>query len=101
MNDKLFTIFSLNFYDYLFDPYFINMCNTRKELNSLLDETVYYNLLLRKFSEKFVTKAKPIIISWKDCYSRIIKFELLVIKYNYDLWTENDYFKYWEHTFST
>ena len=98
MNDKLFTIFSLNFDNYLLDKYFINLCNTCKELNTLLDETMYHNLLVRKFSNKFVNKARPIIISWKDCYSRIITFELQVIKCKYNLWTENNYFQYWDHT---
>ena len=83
MHDKLFTIFTLNFYDYLFDKYFINLCNTCKELSNLLDETLYYNLLLRKFSKKFVLNARSIIISWKNCYSLIIQFELKVMKYNF------------------
>ena len=78
------TIFSLNFDNYLLDKYFINLCNTCKELNTLLDETMYHNLptillldkkcdTFRKSSKKLVRLLEKKKIIHYDVYS-VIKF---------------------------
>ena len=89
-------ITQINFYDYVNDKDYINLLSTNKEYYKLLDDNTYKLILYSKFSQNFVDKAKQIIISWKDCYKRIIRFEYLIVKYSCDLWCEDEYFEFWK-----
>lgn len=86
----------LNFYEFINDIDYINLLCTSKEYYKLLDENMYKAILYNKFSEKFINKAKTIILSWKDCYLRIKDFEFSVRKYSYDLWKEDEYIAFWK-----
>ena len=88
-------IFTLNFYNYLNDNY-INLLCINKHYYKLLDDNIYKLILSKKFSNNFIDKVKLIIITWKDCYIRIKKFEYLTLKYSYNIWSEEDYFCYWK-----
>jgi len=89
-------ITQINFYNYVNDEDYINLLSTNKEYYKLLNDDSYRLILKKKFSKKFVDKAKQIIISWKDCYFRIKRFEDLIVKYSCDLWCEDDYFAFWK-----
>lgn len=90
-------ITQVDFYNYVNDEDYINLLSTNKEYHELLlDDNTYKLILYSKFSKKFVDKAKQIIISWKDCYKRIKRFEDLIVKYSCDLWCEDDYFAFWK-----
>ena len=90
-------IIQVDFYNYINDEDYINLLSTNKEYNKLLlDDNTYKLILYSKFSKNFVDKAKQIIISWKDCYKKIKRFEHLSIKYSYDLWLEEEYFAFWK-----
>lgn len=86
----------LNFYEYINDIDYINLLRTSKQYYNLLDDNMYRAILYNKFSEKFINKAKSIIISWKDCYLRVKDFEVSVTKYSYDLWKEDEYIAFWK-----
>ena len=90
-------ITQIDFYNYINDIDYINLLSTNKDYYKLLlDDNTYRLILYSKFSEKFVDNAKQIIISWKDCYKKIKRFEYLIIKYSHDLWCEEDYFAFWK-----
>lgn len=90
-------ITQVDFYNYVNDKDYINLLSTNNEYHKiLLDDNTYKLILYSKFSKEFVDKAKHIIISWKDCYIRIKRFENLTIKYSCDLWLEEEYFAYWK-----
>ena len=90
-------IIQVDFYNYINDEDYINLLSTNKEYNKLLlDDNTYKLILYSKFSKNFVDKVKKIIISWKDCYKRIKRFEDLIVKYSYDLWCEEEYFAFWK-----
>ena len=80
--------------------YYNMLCNqseTKQVYHKLLlDDNTYKLILYSKFSKKFVDKAKQIIISWKDCYRRIKRFEDLIVKYSCDLWCEEEFFAFWK-----
>ena len=82
--------------EYLDENYFINLSLLSKEINRLFDNNLYKILLIKKFSSNFINNAKSIIISWKDCYNRIKKFEKILNNNNYKLWNENDYIGFWK-----
>lgn len=90
-------IIQIDFYNYVNDEDYINLISINKEYyNLLLDDNTYKLILCSKFSKNFVDKAKQIIISWKDCYKRIKRFENLIVKYSCDLWCEEEYFAFWK-----
>jgi hypothetical protein len=90
-------ITQVDFYNYVNDEDYINLLSTNKDYHKLLlDDNTYRLILYSKFSYNFVDKAKQIIISWKDCYKRIKRFEDLAIKYSTNLWCEEDYFAFWK-----
>ena len=97
INETMYFIINLNFYQYLNDSDYINLLCTNKLYNTLLNDITYKYILYHKFSKNFINKAKTIIISWKDCYLRIKYFEELIVKYSYDLWIEDEYFAYWNY----
>jgi hypothetical protein len=87
----------IDFYNYVNDKDYINILCTNKEYNKLLlDDNTYRLILYSKFSKKFVNEAKKIIISWKDCYFKIKRFEYLTIKYSANLLYEEEYFSFWK-----
>lgn len=90
-------IVSLNLYNYLKDDDYLSLFKTRKEFYSLLDDNIYRILLTNKFSVDFVKDVRPIIISWKDCYTRIKIFESTIDKMYYPRWNHNDYNLYWNY----
>ena len=92
----LIYLFNLNIYNYLFEDY-INFCLINKKYYINLTEKFFKWILQKKFSIKFTLIVSSQIISWKDCYFRIINFEKHIIKYNIPLWTQDDYFKYWRY----
>ena len=89
-------IITLNFYNYLNDIDYLNLLITNKQYYYLLNEDIYKNIIQKKFSIEFIDKVRNLIYSWKDCYIRIRRFEQLMLKYNNDLWYEQQYFNYWE-----
>ena len=90
-------ITQIDFYNYVNDVDYINLLSINKEYYKLLlDDNIYKLILYSKFSKKFIDNAKEIIISWKDCYLRIKKFEDLIVNYSYDLWCEEEYFAFWK-----
>ena len=90
-------ITQVDFYNYVSDEDYINLLSTNKDYHKLLlDDNTYRLILYSKFSKNFVDKAKQIIISWKDCYKRIKRYEDLIVKYSCDLWCEEEYFAFWK-----
>jgi len=90
-------ITQVDFYNYVNDEYYINLLSINKEYHKLLlDDNTYRLILYSKFSKNFVDNAKQIIISWKDCYKRIKRFEDSVVKYSCDLWCEEEYIAFWK-----
>ena len=90
-------IISLNLYNYLKDDDYLSLFKTRKEFYSLLDDNIYRILLINKFSVDFVKDVRPIIISWKDCYTRIKIFENTLDKMDCPQWNHYDYNVYWNY----
>ena len=90
-------IISLNFYNYLKEDDYLSLFKTRKEFYSLLDDNIYRILLINKFSTDFVKDVRPIIISWKDCYTRIKIFENTLDKMDCPRWNYCDYNVYWNY----
>lgn len=93
----IYNIISLNFYNYLKDDDYFSLFKTRKEFYSLLDDNIYRILLINKFSTDFVKDVRPIIISWKDCYTRIKIFENTLDKMDCPRWNHYDYNVYWNY----
>ena len=91
-------IIQLNFYEYLNYLDYFKLLRTSKIFyydNSYKSDNIYKYYLENKFSKQFVINAKPIIISYFDCFIRINNFEKIIKSLNYDLWDENVYFAFW------
>tara|TARA_B110001450_G_scaffold221352_1_gene217341 strand:- start:19371 stop:19673 length:303 start_codon:yes stop_codon:yes gene_type:complete len=90
-------LIQLNFYTYLKLNDYINLLLTNKiYYNNYNNDSIYKYYLKRKFSENFIEKAKPIIISYYDCFHRISIFENIVIKEGFELWEEDIYYLFWK-----
>ena len=83
----------LNYYDYTKLLLTCREFYYNKYYNS---DIIYKKYLENKFSKEFVIKAKPIIISYYDCFLRIINFEKYIISLNGELWDEKIYYAFWK-----
>ena len=94
-------ITQIDFYNYVNDEDYIKLLSTNKEYYNLLsDDNIFKLILCSKFSKKFVNEAKQIIITWRDCYIRIKRFEYLIIKYSSNLWSEEQYILFWKFKYT-
>lgn len=94
-------IIDLNYYEYLKDLYeYLNLIKTSKFLYLNYNKDYIYKFFLeKKFSSLFTKTANQIIISYKDCYIRIIIFENILKKNGYELWDENIYYLFWKNKY--
>jgi hypothetical protein len=93
-------IIQLNFYEYLDYFDYTNLLITSKNFyynKNFKNDNIYKKYLENKFSKQFVIKAKPIIISYYDCFLRIINFEKILLSYDYELWDEQIYYAFWKY----
>ena len=93
-------IIQFNFYNYLHYNDYFNLLNTCKYYYNyyykLEDEEIFFNYILTsRFSNKFTIIVKPIIISYKDCFNRICKFEKILKNLGHELWEEDIYYLFW------
>jgi hypothetical protein len=92
-------IIQLNYYNYL--PYndYINLLKTSKKYyysNDYNHDYIYRYYIIKKFSNKFLEDALPIIYSYYNFLSRIVIFENSLLKVGYPLWEEDLYYAYWK-----
>ena len=93
-------IIQLNYYNYLNYNDYIKLLLTTKKYYFNMDynnDLIYKYYLSKKFSDRFIKIALPIIYSYYDCFLRIVEFEKTLLKYGYPLWDENVYFAYWKN----
>lgn len=93
-------IFNLNFYNYLHYNDYINLLKVTNYYYTyyykLLNKECFYQQLLSvRFSNKFTTIVKPIIISYQDCFYRVKRFEYILKEMGYNLWEEDIYYLFW------
>ena len=89
----------LNYYEYLNYFDYTNLLMTTKKFyyNYQYNNDNIYKLYLEdKFSKQFIIKAKPIIISYYDCFLRIVNFEKFALSLQLDLWNEETYYAFWK-----
>ena len=82
-------IIQLNYYNYLNYNDYIKLLLTTKKYYFNMDynnDLIYKYYLSKKFSDRFIKIALPIIYSYYDCFLRIIEFEKTLLKYGYPLW---------------
>lgn len=92
-------IIELNFYNYLnYFDYTNLLCVCKKYYNNILlnHDNIYKEYLVKKFSVNFVEIVYPIIISYYDCFKRIVNFENTIQKMGYELWEEDIYYLFWK-----
>ena len=93
-------VIQFNFYEYLNYFDYTNLLLTSKKFYYNIcykNDNIYKKYLENKFSKQFVIKAKPIIISYYDCFLRIINFEKILSSYHHDLWDEQTYYAFWRY----
>lgn len=92
-------ILQLNFYNYLnyFDyTNLLSCCKNYYYNNCYNCDDIYKIFLIKKFSYNFVDIVRPIIISYYDCFLRIVIFENRFKKMGYELWKEDIYYLFWK-----
>ena len=92
-------VIQLNYYNYINYIDYNRLLQTNKNYynnTTYNNDNVYKFYLSNKFSEKFVNKARSIIISYYDCFIRIIRFENKLINMGLDIWNEDIYYLFWE-----
>ena len=92
-------LIQLNFYNYL--DYFnytrlLLTCKNFYKNNINHHDNIYKHYLKKKISNNFIKFVKPIIISYYDCFLRIVNFEKTISKMGYKLWEEDVYYLFWK-----
>jgi len=88
----------LNFYTKISIKDFISLCSINKHIfnNYYNDEIIWEYYCRKKFSDNFWNIAqKHPEFTWKLCLNNILKFESQVMNIKYTLWTEENYFLFW------
>jgi len=92
-------IIQYNYFNYMNYADYLHLLLTKKGFyynKNYNNDLIYKHYLINKFSDKFASLAKPIIISYYDCFARLIQFERELKKYGYELWSENIYYAFWK-----
>lgn len=92
-------IIQYNYYNYLDYIDYISLLLTNKTFyyNSVYSNDFIYKFYLqKKFSQRFIVLSRPIIMSYKDCFYRIVTFEKRLINLGYKIWEEDTYYMYWK-----
>lgn len=93
-------IINLNFYEYLHYSDYINLTKISKYyftyFYKLINKECFYKqLLIARFSYKFIKTVTPIIISYQDCFYRVQRFETILKNLGHELWEEDVYYIFW------
>jgi hypothetical protein len=97
----------LNFFYFLTENDYVNLLMTCKyyynDYVCINRDNIYKYYLRNKFSKKFENVARPIIISYRDCFARIKILEDKInylnkynSSYEYKYWDEDAYYLFWK-----
>jgi len=92
-------IINFNFYKYCDFTSYSNLLLTCKYYyydNIINNDIIYKYYLQNKFSNKFINISNSFIISYYDCFTKIMNFEKLAISIDSELWEEDIYYLFWK-----
>lgn len=100
MNKIIDYLVMMNFYNYINYFDYTNLLLTSKKFYKdyifANNDNIYRYYLIIKFSNNFVDHAKKFIISYYDCFYRIVNFEKMITNENLELWDEKTYLAFWK-----
>ena len=93
-------IIVLNFYNYCNYINYTNLLLTCKyyyyDKNIINNDNIYKYYLIKKFSINFANISRSFIISYYDCFLRIVNFEKIINNLGYETWEEDIYYLFWK-----